>query len=112
MLSLQLLLVALFSFATLSSAAPSPLNAPLHVPLTRRAVTRRSNNATETLARYSKAADFVRQKYGYISKSEFKKRQSTTGFSITNQVCKALFPEFPVQRFALPQSLMLPCRLL
>lgn len=86
MLSSNSLLVAFFAFAALSSAAPSPSNAPLHVPLTRRASARRSTNHTVTMDRFSQAADFIRQKYGYISSRELERRQSSSGFSITNQV--------------------------
>lgn len=85
MLSVNALLVALTAFSALSSAAPSPINTPLHVPLTRRASTRRSTNSTVTMDRFSKAADFIRQKYGFISTAEFQRRQSSTGFAITNQ---------------------------
>lgn len=98
MLSVNALLVALTAFTALSSAAPSPYNAPLHVPLTRRASTRRSTNSTATMERFSQAADFIRKKYGFISAAEFERRQSSTGFAITNQVC--LRPLVRVPRIA------------
>lgn len=80
------ILLALSFLASSSSAAPSTSGA-IHIPITRRSHNPAKRSAEDNIDRLSRAADFIRNRYGYSSpNTTVQRRQSSAAIPITNQV--------------------------
>lgn len=79
------ILLALSFLASSSSAAPSTSGA-IHIPITRRSHNPAKRSAEDNIDRLSRAADFIRNRYGYSSpNTTVQRRQSSAAIPITNQ---------------------------